>query len=318
MTYALDPELAPWVSMLPPTSLGDYEESRRREAEMLAHVEPYEPPVPVVVRDTTVPGPRDAPEVPVRIYTPASRDGALPGLVYLHPGGFVGGSVDMVNTEAARIAAEVGAVVVSVGYRLAPEHPFPAGLEDCYAALTWTAAHAGELGIDADRLAVGGESAGGGLAAATALLARDRVGPALCFQLLGSPVLDDRLGTPSMRTYTNTPMWSRPDAELSWDRYLGVGVRGTDGVSPYTAPARAEDLSGLPPAYVTACEFDPLRDEEITYAQRLAQAGVATELHVYPGTFHGSSVLAEAAVSRRMLADQLDALRRGLRADSKV
>ncbi|MFA1542505.1 alpha/beta hydrolase [Actinomadura monticuli] len=312
MTYAYDPELVPWISMIPHLSIADIEQVRQNEGEMFGSPPAYEPPVPVETRDVTVPGPRDAPGVPVRVFRPAERGGALPGLVFIHGGGFVLGSVDLYQDDATAIAAEVGAVVVSVEYRLAPEHPFPAGLEDCYAALTWTASHAAELGIDPERLAVGGESAGGGLSAAVALLARDRGGPALCFQLLGIPELDDRLDTPSMRAYTDTPIWHRPNAELSWDYYLGEGVRGTAGVSPYAAPARAEDLSGLPPAYVTTCEFDPLRDEGLAYGQRLIQAGVPTEMHHYPGTFHGSTLISGAAVTRRMNADRLDALRRGL------
>ncbi|KMS85631.1 esterase [Streptomyces regensis] len=316
MTYAFDPELAPWVAMLPEVSFTDIVGARQMDAAMTAQLPGYEPPVPVDVRNTTVPGAKGGPEVPVRIYTPEGRDGDVPGLLYIHGGGFAVGSLDGFDTEATRIAAEVGSVVVSVGYRLAPEHPFPAGLEDCYVALTWIADHAAELGIDLDRLGVAGESAGGGLSAAVALLARDRGGPALCFQFLGLPELDDRLETPSMRAFTDTPVWHRPNAELSWDYYLGgEGIRGGDGVSAYAAPARAEDLAGLPPAYVTVCEFDPLRDEGLAYAQRLIQAGVATELHHFPGTFHASRMIHEdAEVSRRMLTEQLDALRRGLRA----
>jgi acetyl esterase/lipase len=312
VSYAFDPELVPWIAMIPQLSIADIEQIRRDEAEMFAGMPKYEPPVPVESRDVTVPGPQGSPDVRVRIFAPAERDGDLPGLVYLHGGGFALGTVDLFEGDATAIAAEVGAVVVSVEYRLAPEHPFPAGLEDCYAALTWTAAHTADLGIVPDRLAVGGESAGGGLAAAVSLLARDRGGPALRFQLLGIPELDDRLDTPSMRAYTDTPIWHRPNAELSWDYYLGEGVRGTDGVSPYAAPARAEDLTGLPPAYVTTCEFDPLRDEGLNYAQRLIQAGVPTEVHHYPGTFHGSTMIADAAVSKRMQADRLGALRRAL------
>ncbi|TDD59845.1 alpha/beta hydrolase [Actinomadura darangshiensis] len=312
MSYAYDPELAPWVAMIPRLTITDIEQTRRSESAMFADMPKYKAPVPVESRDVIVPGPQDAPGVPVRIFAPAGREGDLPGLVYIHGGGFVLGSVDLYVEDATAIAAEVGAVVVSVEYRLAPEHPFPAGLEDCYAALTWTAANAADLGIDPARLAVGGESAGGGLSAGVALLARDRGGPSLCFQLLGIPELDDRLDTPSMRAYHDTPIWNRPNAELSWDYYLGEGVRGTAGVSPYAAPARAGDLSGLPPAYVTTCEFDPLRDEGLTYAQRLIQAGVPAEVHHYPGTFHGSSMIADAAVSKRMNTDRLAALRRTL------
>lgn len=210
------------------------------------------------------------------------------------------------------MAAEAGVVVVSVDYRLAPENPYPAGLDDCYAALLWTAKSASELNIDPDRLALYGESAGGGLAAAVALLARDRGGPALRYQHLGIPELDDRLDTPSMRAYLDTPLWNRPMAEFSWDSYLGEGRRGTADVSAYAAPARAEDLSGLPPTTVVTCQYDPLRDEGIAYAQRLAQADVLVELMLYPGTFHGSTIAQDAAITQRMNTEALASLRRGL------
>ena len=311
MGYAFDPELAPWVAMLPKLDLDDIVAARAAMSEMAAQRGGELPPN-VTVRAVSIPGPEGAPEVPVRVYTPTDRTGALPALVYLHGGGFLVGDLDTFHFETARIAAEVGAVVVSVDYRLAPEHPFPAGLEDCYAALRWTHDTAGELGVDVARIAVGGESAGGGLSAAVALLARDRGGPALCFQLLGIPELDDRLETPSMTAFTDTPLWNRPAAVISWKYYLGESASGLD--IKYAAPARATDLSGLPPAYVTTCEFDPLRDEGLQYAQRLVQAGVSVEIHHYPGTFHGSALVTEAAVSKRMAADELDALRRGLRA----
>jgi acetyl esterase/lipase len=310
VAYPFDPELAQWISMLPDFDYKDIATLRGADEAMMEHLPPYEPPVPLTVRDTVVPS---EPDVPVRVYAPASQDGPLPGLLFIHGGGFILGNVTMFDGEAKRIAAEVGAVVVSVEYRLAPEHPYPAGLDDCYAALLWTAKSASELGIDPARLAVGGDSAGGGLAAAVALLARDRGGPELCFQYLGIPELDDRLETPSMLAYVDTPLWHRPAAEFSWDSYLGgPGVRGTSGVSPYAAPARMEDLSGLPPAFVNVCQFDPLRDEGIVYAQRLAQANVPTELVLYPGTFHGSGMIAQAAVTQRIAADQLAALRRAL------
>ncbi|MGW6929108.1 alpha/beta hydrolase [Lentzea sp. NPDC054927] len=315
MTYAIDPELLPWLDMMPAVSLPDHATllaTRARQAEMLGVLPTYEPANPVDVRDTTVPGPSGAPDVPVRIYTPANHEGASPGLLYIHGGGFVLGDLDMFHAHVLRVVDALGIVVVSVDYRLAPEHPFPAPVEDCYAALQWTAAKASELGIDPDRLGVGGESAGGGLAAGVALLARDRGGPALCFQYLGIPELDDRLDTPSMREYVDTPLWNRPNAIFSWTSYLGTEPGGDD-VSPYAAPARAEDLSALPPAYVTVCQFDPLRDEGIEYARRLSHAGVQAELRLYPGTFHGSALVESAAISRRMFTDELEALRRGLR-----
>jgi acetyl esterase/lipase len=203
---------------------------------------------------------------------------------------------------------------VSVEYRLAPEHPFPAGVEDCYAALRWLADNAGALGADPGRLAVAGTSAGGGLAAAVALMARDRGGPALRLQVLSIPELDDRLQTPSMTTFIDTPLWNRPNAVLSWSFYLGreADAAPGDDVSPYAAPARATDLRGLPPAYVATAELDPLRDEGIAYASALMHAGVPVELHQFPGTFHGSALVSTASVSCRQQAELLDALRRGV------
>jgi acetyl esterase/lipase len=196
------------------------------------------------------------------------------------------------------------AVVVSVDYRLAPEHPYPAGLEDCYAGLLHLA---GLDGVDTTRLIVHGQSAGGGLAAGVALLARDRGGPALRLQSLGIPELDDRLETASMQAFVGTPMWSRPQAVMSWQLYLAGAP--ADG---YAAPARTADLRGLPPAYLTTMELDPLRDEGIQYALRLLAAGVSVELHSYPGTFHGSALVQDAAVSQRISADLVRALAHSL------
>ncbi|MBP2477519.1 acetyl esterase/lipase [Crossiella equi] len=314
MNYNFDPEIQPWVAMLPDMGpLTDIPATRARMAELKHMLPRYEPVNPVTVRDTTVPGPEGAPDVPVRVYTPDNEPGPKPAVLRIHGGGFVMGNLDMDAAISLTLADEVGAVVVSVDYRLAPEHPFPAAPEDCYAALVWLAKNAAELGVDPARVAVAGDSAGGGLAASVALLARDRGGPGLVLQVLNIPELDDRLTSPSMTAFTDTPMWNRPSAVISWDSYLGEGVRGTGDVSPYAAPARATDLSGLPPAFVATCEFDPLRDEGLDYGARLVQAGVPTELHLYPGTFHGSSFLAEVAVTQRMRRDLVDAVRRALR-----
>jgi acetyl esterase/lipase len=314
-TRGYDPELAPWAPVFGQLSFADIPAARAGEADLLAALPPYEPPVTLEIDELLVPGPEGAPEVRVRRYRPADAAGQLPALVYFHGGGFVVGSLDLYDADCRRIAAEVGAVVVSVDYRLAPEHPFPAPLEDCYAALVWVAEHAAELGVDPDRIGVGGESAGGGLAAGVALLARDRGGPRLCLQFLSIPELDDRLETESMRTLgADSPITTTANGEISWDSYLGPGVRGTDRVSPYAAPARATDLAGLPPALVTAYELDALRDEDIAYAQRLLSAGVPTELRVYPGLFHACTWLADVGVCQMVLGDVVDGLRRGLRA----
>ncbi|MFC8619118.1 alpha/beta hydrolase [Micromonospora purpureochromogenes] len=310
--YAFDPELTEPASRLPRVDYADLGTARAAARAIAAHQQPYPPAAPVRVTDTRAPGPPDAPDVPVRLYRPAVA-GPVPALLYLHWGGFVIGGVDGVHHTCVRIADQVGALVVSIDYRLAPEHPFPAALDDCHAVLEWVAKEATELGVDADRIGVGGESAGGGLAAALCLAVRDRGGPALRHQCLLFPALDDRLDTVSARAFTDTPMWDRANALVSWGHYLR-GRAGAADVPALAAPARATDLSGLPPAFVVACEFDPLRDEAIDYAHRLIQAGVRTELRYYPGTFHASIAVAEAAVSRRILADQVAALRAGLAA----
>jgi len=313
MSHAYDPELAPWAPVFAQLSFADLPAARAGEAELVAALPPYDPPAPLQIGEVMIPGPEGAPAVRVRHYRPADYDGPLPALVYIHGGGFVVGSLDLYDADCRRIAAEVGAVVFSVDYRLAPEHPFPAGLEDCYATLVWVTGNAVELGVDAERIAVGGESAGGGLSAGVALLARDRGGPRICFQFLGIPELDDRMETASMRTLgVDAPITTIANGEISWNSYLGAAVRGAALVSPYAAPARSADLTGLPPALVTAYELDALRDEGIAYAQRLLSAGVPTELHVYPGAFHQCTWLSDTAISRRILGDLVDALRRRL------
>jgi acetyl esterase len=292
----LDPELAGIVELLPDMtgSLTDIEAARAAMASFL-------PTGPVPHEDDLDISDRPLPGGPsVRIYRPAGVTGELPGLLYLHGGGFCLGSVASEHGGAVQLAFGLNAVVVSVEYRLAPEHPYPAGLHDCYAGLL----HLASLeGVDPGRLGVHGQSAGGGLAAGVTLLARDRGGPALVVQSLGIPELDDRLETASMRAFIDTPLWSRRQAVSSWQHYLGG--RAPDG---YAAPARMADLAGLPPAYITTMELDPLRDEGIGYATRLLEAGVSVELHSFPGTFHGSALATGAAVSKRMSRELIVAL----------
>ncbi|MEM8605754.1 MAG: alpha/beta hydrolase [Myxococcota bacterium] len=313
--YPIDPEFLPFVLALPEFEFDDVAAARAQLAQMSAMFLGASDEDGVELEDRSIPGPPRAPEVGIRIYRPVaeSANRSLPGLLYIHGGGFVLGDLDSEHAGACELCRDLGIVLVSVDYRLAPEHRYPSGLEDCYAALEWTFAHADELGLDPHRIGVMGQSAGGGLSAAIALLARDRKGPSLCFQYLGIPELDDRLETPSMRAFVDTPLWNRPNAIFSWDAYLGEGYRrGSPDVPAYAAPARAADLSGLPPAYVTTMEFDPLRDEGIEYALRLLQAGVRTELHSYPGTFHGSSLVTAAPVSQRERNDMKAAIRDGL------
>lgn len=310
MPYAFDAEFVPFLEILPEVDVSDIPAARVASGELRAQLPPPDT-TGVEERTVRVPGPDGAPDVPVLLYVPEHRTGS--GAVYdVHGGGFIIGSAEENRTRNIVLARRLGVVVASVDYRLAPEHPFPAGLEDCYAGLTWLAANAGELGVDPARIAIHGISAGGGLCAALALLARDRGGPAIAFQYLGVPEVDDRLDTSSMRAFTDTPVWHRPNAIVSWDAYLGEGVPGTPSVSPYAAPARATDLTGLPPAYVSVMQFDPLRDEGIAYATALLAAGVTVELHLFPGTFHGSSLLPTAAVSRREFAEAVAVLERAV------
>ena len=312
MTYAFDPELAPIVELIPFTDIGDLAGARARLDALVGPLNEGVDTTGIVVTDHEIPS--DDGTVTVRVYAPSGPPPAAgrPALLDIHGGGFVVGSIEMEHAFATQVARELGAVVATPEYRLAPEHPFPAGLDDCYGTLKWLHDNAATLGVDTTRIGVGGQSAGGGLAAATALLARDRGGPTLCFQFLGIPELDHRLETTSMQTFVDTPMWHRSNAELSWRFYLGGDV---SDVSLYASPAIATDLRGLPSAYVTTMEFDPLRDEGIQYALRMLEAGVSVELHSFPGTFHGSAAVPTAAVSRRSHAELLVALGRGLGVD---
>jgi acetyl esterase len=314
MMYDYDPELAPIVPLLPTAPLDDPVVARQGLAEMLAALNAQVDTRELLIDNHSIPGPEGAPDVAIRIYRPEEMITPNGGLLHLHGGGFVVGSPDTEHSASVRIAKALSIPVISVDYRLAPENPYPAGLEDCYAALCWLHGEADALGIDRERIGIFGHSAGGGLAAGLALMARDRGGPGICFQFLGMPELDDRLETVSMRRFVDTPLWNRPNAVRSWRFYLGDDYApGSSDVPFYAAPARATDLGNLPPAYVSAMEFDPLRDEDVLYGLKLMEAGVPVELHTFPGTYHGSMWVAEAAVTRRQEAEMLDALRRGLK-----
>ncbi|MFF3859504.1 alpha/beta hydrolase [Streptomyces sp. NPDC002209] len=296
----MDPELVPFVPLFPKTDLSDPVAARKSFAGLAASV-PAPDTSGMEVEDRTVPA---DPGVPVRIYRPHRAHGAV---IWLHGGGFLMGDLDTEHPWASRIAAGSGAVVISVGYRLAPEHPFPAALDDACAVLAWAAEHAADLGVDPARLAVGGHSAGANIAAAVALRARDEQGPPVRFQLLNQPGLDDRQDTWSARNFTDTPWFHRDKATTGWRHYLADQLP-----TPYAAPARATDLSGLPPAYISTAEFDPNRDEGLAYGLRLLQAGVSVELHQWPGTFHGSQAILSAEVSHRQNAELGAVLRRAL------
>ena len=267
------------------------------------------PENPNVTReDRSVPGPDGEPDITVRIYRPTGASSDLPGIYYIHGGGMILGNVAGEDAAATLVCDQVGAVVVSVEYRLAPEHPHPAQVEDCYAGLVWMAKNAAELGVEPDRIAVYGASAGGGLTIATALLARDRGGPALRFMMPIYPMIDDRNETASSHEITDIGIWDRAGNIEAWAWYLG----GKDA-DQYAAPARAEDVSGLPPAFIDVGTVDLFRDEDIAFAQRLMQAGVPCELHVHPGSYHGAETFAsDAALSQRIWGLRIDALKRAL------
>jgi len=238
----------------------------------------------------------DDPHVVVRVHRPKDVDRPLPCIYSIHGGGYVLGSYDMDDAKFDRYCPGFPCVGVSVEYRLAPETPYPGPLDDCYTGLRWTRDHAAELGIDPDHIGIAGVSAGGGLAAALALLARDRGEVPVAFQLLECPMLDDRQTTSSSRL-EGLPIWSRESNRFGWQSYLG-DLYGGD-VPAYAAPARATDLTGLPPALVIVGGADGFRDEDIEYALRLNQAGVPTELHVLPGAPHGVQFFVGSVVARR-------------------
>tara|TARA_B110000438_G_C15733086_1_gene615065 strand:- start:247 stop:1257 length:1011 start_codon:yes stop_codon:yes gene_type:complete len=299
------------LSVLPEKllDLSDIAVTREGLDALMSQMPSPELPEHISIESVHVPGLDGDPDVLVKVYKPQSLPPEAPGLLWIHGGGMVLGSVDMDDADCASVADQHQCVVVSVDYRLAPESPFPAPLHDCYAALKWFAENANGLGASSKRIAIGGASAGGGLAAGTALMARENGGPNLIFQLLVYPMLDHRNETPSSFGVTDTRVWNR-DANLAgWAAYLN----GAQPVSPYASPSIADDLSGLPPAYICVGTLDIFIDEDIEYAQRLSQAGVPVELHVYPGAFHGSNgFVAESSLSIRWAADQTAALQSAL------
>jgi acetyl esterase/lipase len=248
---------------------------------------------------------RDVGSIPVRIYRGAAAP--APALIYCHSGAFVLGNLDTDHRQCVEFARRGGCTVVSVDYRLAPEHEFPAGLDDAAAVLDWVAVNGPKLGIDTARLAVGGSSAGAALAALLAQRAADGSAPPIVFQLLHQPVLDDR-PTPSKDEFTTTPGFDRQAVAQMWRHYSA-----SDSVPAEAVPARVDELDGVAEAFISCSELDPLRDEAVDYALRLMWAGVAAELHVFPGTCHGfDSLLPEWETSRRLFELQGSALRRAL------
>ncbi len=299
---ALDVEHAKVLAALTPTlfDLSDLAACRAQLDNELGAMPAPPMPADVIVSELFVSGFDDDPDVRVKLYTPANLAAGASALLWIHGGGTVLLSADSNDFLCATRAAHHGRLVASVDYRLAPETPAPGPVHDCYAAFRHLAENADAFGIDASRIVIGGASAGGGLAAGTALFARDQGGPQPSAQLLVFPMLDHTNTTPSSHAIQDLRVWNRAANVIAWDAYLG-GQPPT----PYSSPTTCNDLSGLPPAYINVGTFDMFLDEDIAYAQALNQAGVSCELHVYPGAFHLSQrFVADHPLSQRWVADE--------------
>ncbi|MGP3533838.1 alpha/beta hydrolase fold domain-containing protein [Microbacterium sp. RD1] len=301
-TLRLDPELAAISVLIPTFDLADVAGSRELEKRLAA--QGRQPHAGVVTEDLRIPR-RDGGELGVRVYRP-NAPGSLPALLYIHGGAFVLGDLATEDDRCAFYARGAECVVISVDYRLAPEHPYPTAFEDCVDALVWLHAEAAELRIDTRRIAVGGNSAGGALAASVSLASRGGDVPSLMHQLLINPVLDCRSSSGSMAEFTDTPGWNRAQNTQMWDLYL---TGSTAEVDERAAPALATDVAGAPAASLWIAEYDPLRDECYAYAARLMAAGVSVGIAQYPGTIHGFDGYRMTSVGQRALSDQIAALR---------
>lgn len=317
LTELLDPELKGpirmMLSQMPPTNFNDLPAARTASEQMMATMKAQMPVIPgVITEDKIIPGSKGAPDVNVRIYWPEKQLGLLPALLWIHGGGYMLGDIDQEDFTAKQFTLAGNCVVVSVEYRLAPEHPYPAPLEDCYAALKWLATHTRDLKVDPSRIAIGGASAGGGLASGLSILARDRAEVKTIFQLLIYPMINDCNVALASDVLPDTLFWTRENNLIGWRSYLGCEP-GSGGISCYAAAFRAESLEGLPPAYITVGDIDLFAQEDVDYARRLIAAGVPTELHVYPGGCHAFDMLVPGAdISKRFTADIHRALKRAL------
>jgi len=312
----LDPELAPLIPTLANwLNLDDIPATRTALTTMFVQMASQLPKFDdVVTHDTYVPGPKRAPDVLVRVYRPRNASHVLPAIYYIHGGGMILGTLNENDIPCQSLARELGCVIVAVEYRLAPEHPYPAPLEDCYAGLKWLMSNASALNVDGKRVAIMGASAGGGLAAGLALLARDRKELKIAYQMLIYPMIDDTNVKSAKAAKNDYYGWSRASNRIGWQAYLGKRFGGSN-VPAYAAPVRAKNVRGLPPAYVSVGDMDLFLNEDLTYAHKLALAGVPLDLHVYPGAIHGFDALAPASgVAKRATADMIRALRAALTA----
>ncbi len=315
MTFSVDPEVGAVLAEAfesngppPMPPVGDIDGRRAALNPMLDYFnnQAQTPPDGVEISDHQVPA-ADGAELVARWYR-RSSGGSGAAVLYLHGGGMIVGSVPIFDGPVSRYVARSGVAMLSLQYRLAPEYPHPTPVEDAHAGLVWLAEHAEQLGVDPDRLAVMGDSAGGGLAAGLAILTRDRGGPRLKHQLLIYPMLDDRNTTPDPHIVPFAG-WSYDDNITGWDALLGEGHEQRD-VDPSAAPARIADATGLPPAYIEVGQLDIFRDEDVRYALTLSQAGVPVELHLHPGVPHEYDAIAfNSEVARRAQADRERVLR---------
>ncbi len=311
--HLLDPEIRPIIEQLPSMemSLATLPMVRQATAEMMYGKSDADA-VNVTRDEVYAPGLNGGPDVRCLRYSSNARRTPSPAYIHIHGGGYLLGAPEMMDIWNLQAAAEQSLLVLSVDYRLAPENPIPAPLDDCYAVLAWVHENAEALGVDPTRIAVGGESAGGGLAAALALRARDAGDYPIHFQLLVVPMIDDRTGTAAVPGHPTTGefVWTREKNQLGWNAYLGDAPRAAPQV-----PSRAETLRGLPSTWLATAQLDLFRDENIEYAQRLMDDEVATELAIYPSVCHGWQMAEEAAVSKRYKRDYFEALRRGIDAE---
>lgn len=308
----IDPELVETLEALPAIDFANVELGPLRAAmdQMFAEM-PMPEGLPVAVERRTVSGAEGEPDVPVIVYTPTAGTEPFPAMIHFHGGGYLIGSAAMNEIANRTRAASLGCVIISVDYRLAPEATYPGAVEDGYAVLRHVFREGAALGVDTSRIGVTGESAGGGLAAAVAVLARDRGEFRLAFQHLVYPMLDDRTCARDPHPYCGEFVWTPGHNRFAWSAMLGAEA-GSDGVSNYAAPARTPDLAGLPPAFIAVGALDLFLEEDMEYARRLAHAGVPIELHVYPGSFHGFDMAAGATVAQAFAQDSERALRRFL------